>query len=392
MSFDAARYLRNTVRLDRADLMMPHITEQAAPAEAAQVGSLGGMRIEMMHDPASELQDSMEELSMQFEEKATKKLADRKLGQARSRSTAYTQALDAWMRTLPDMPDRQKLEQLMRHLRQAAQSGNLPDAGGLRDLLAGLSKDPSHQFAMLDILEQALGPEEEGLRTLLTRTRESLLQERGSEIRAGINLASEVNARATTPEEMNALRGLYRSEILGFTSPQDCFRSILASRGAGALKAAIEFLRAGCGADLASEAPSRDPVALRRVLGDLQCVQVLQTVLETLEALSVRMGREFGLKLLMDGEAMTGQVLGFTEKSGVYPDELAAFEKACGIDPLLARMDFARELLGIFRKLSPRLFELEDDRLRLIEAAEEHLDGIISEENAEEDEEEETTA
>lgn len=392
MSFDAAQYLRNTVRLDRADLMMPHITEQAAPAEAAQVGSLGGMRIEMMHDPASELQDSMEELSMQFEEKTTKKLADRKLGQARSRSTAYTQALDAWMRTLPDMPDRQKLEQLMRHLRQAAQSGNLPDAGGLRDLLAGLSKDPSHQFAMLDILEQALGPEEEGLRTLLTRTRESLLQERGSEIRAGINLASEVNARATTPEEMNALRGLYRSEILGFTSPQDCFRSILASRGAGALKAAIEFLRAGCGADLASEAPSRDPVALRRVLGDLQCVQVLQTVLETLEALSVRMGREFGLKLLMDGEAMTGQVLGFTEKSGVYPDELAAFEKACGIDPLLARMDFARELLGIFRKLSPRLFELEDDRLRLIEAAEEHLDGIISEENAEEDEEEETTA
>ena len=367
MSFDAAQYLRNTVRLDRADLMMPHITEQAAPAEAAQVGSLGGMRIEMMHDPASELQDSMEELSMQFEEKTTKKLADRKLGQARSRSTAYTQALDAWMRTLPDMPDRQKLEQLMRHLRQAAQSGNLPDAGGLRDLLAGLSKDPSHQFAMLDILEQALGPEEEGLRTLLTRTRESLLQERGSEIRAGINLASEVNARATTPEEMNALRGLYRSEILGFTSPQDCFRSILASRGAGALKAAIEFLRAGCGADLASEAPSRDPVALRRVLGDLQCVQVLQTVLETLEALSVRMGREFGLKLLMDGEAMTGQVLGFTEKSGVYPDELAAFEKACGIDPLLARMDFARELLGIFRKLSPRLFELEDDRLRLID-------------------------
>lgn len=382
MSFDSAQYLRNPVRLDRTGTMVPHIAEETAPQQTVQTGRLGGMTVEMMHDPASELLDSLEELSMQFEEKATKKLAERKLGQVRARPSAYTEAIDGWMRTLPDMPGREKTEQLLRHLRRMAASGQMPDAEGLRGLLAGLSKDPSHQFALLDILEQALGPEEGALQALLGRTRETLLRGQGGEIRAGINLAAEVNARATTPEEMSALRGLYRSEILGFTTPQDCFRSVLAARGAGALKAAIDFLRAGCGADLASEAPSRDPVALRRILLDLQCVQVLQTVLESLEGLAARMGREFGLRLLLDGEEMTGRVLGFTERSGVYPDELAAFSEACGIRPLPARMDFARELLGLFRRLSPRLFELEDDRLRLIEAAEEHLDGIIAEENA----------
>ncbi len=292
------------------------------------------------------------------------------------------------MKAMPDMPDREKMEQLLRHLRQAAQSGQQPDMESLKQLLSGLSGDPSHQFAMLDILEQALAPDEAGLRALLGKTRESLLEQSGGEIRAGINLATEVNARATTPEEMSALRSLYRNEILGFSTPQDCFRSILSSRGPGALKAAIEFLRAGCGADLASAEPSRDPVALRRILLDLQCVQVLNTVLDTMDGLVARMAKQFGLTLQRDGEAMTGKILSYTERNSVQPDEFAAFEKECGIHPLLARMDFARELLGVFRKLSSRLFELEDDRLRLIESAESHLDGIIAEENAEEGEEE----
>ncbi len=245
---------------------------------------------------------------------------------------------------------------------------------------------------MLDILEQALGSDEAELRSLFSVTRDNLLEESGGEIRAGINLASEVNARATTPDDMAALRNLYRNEILGFTSPQDCFRSVLASRGPGALASAIEFLRAGCGVDLACDEPSRDPVALRRILTDLQCVQVLQTVLDTMEALGSRMMRQFGIKTLLDGETMTGKIVSFTEKSHVKPEELSTFEKECGINPLLARMDFARELLGIFRKLSSRLFDLEDDRLRLIEAAEEHLDGIISEENDSEDDGEDENA
>ena len=44
-------------------------------------------------------------------------------------------------------------------------------------------------------------------------------------------------------------------------------------------------------------------------------------------------------------------------------------------------MDFARELTGLFRKLSPRLFEREGDRQNLIDAAQEHLDDLITEEN-----------
>ena len=63
---------------------------------------------------------------------------------------------------------------------------------------------------------------------------------------------------------------------------------------------------------------------------------------------------------------------------------IASFISDCGIKKLLARMDFARELTGLFRKLSPRLFEREGDRQKLVDAAQEHLDELITEENAEE--------
>lgn len=219
---------------------------------------------------------------------------------------------------------------------------------------------------------------------LVRRTKAMLTQERGPEIRAGINLAEEVNARATTPEEMRELRDMYRSEVVGFTKPQECFRSLLAARGADGIKAALDFLIAGCGADLKSSSPSLEAAALGRILTDLQCVSVLQSVLESLTALGRRMDREFGEKCLMDGEQMSGRVLDFTEQAFVAAPGIASFISDCGIKKLLARMDFARELTGLFRKLSPRLFEREGDRQKLVDAAQEHLDELITEENAEE--------
>jgi type III secretion system YopN/LcrE/InvE/MxiC family regulator len=262
-----------------------------------------------------------------------------------------------------------------------AADGRGADAAELKGMLARLSGDPSHHFALLDILEAALAPGEEDLRGLVTHVRAGLLKEKGGEIRAGVNLAEEVNARATTPAEMSGLRNLYRSEILGFTSPQDCFRSLLASRGAGGLDGAIDFLLTGCGVDLGSAAPSRDPVELRRILQDLQCVQVLKTVLGMMDQLGARMAKEFGVTLLLGAEEMTSRIADFTEKSFVAPSQIAGFAAECAVMKLLAQMDFTRELMTVFRKLSPRLFAAEEDRARLVDAAQEHLDSLIAEES-----------
>ena len=379
MAFDAAQILRHAFAAGPS-AMEPSAMEMPKAA-APQRGELMGTAFVVEPDPAAELMDSMEELSFQFEEKETKRAGERRLGEMQGPRTALIRAVESWIATLPDMPGRDFLSRAMRNLRSSFASGNPLDAAALIKELARGSTDPSHQFAMLDIMEQAFGPGEEEMLALVREAKARLTETKGPEIRAGINLAEEVNARATTPAEMGELREMYRSEVVGFTKPQDCFRSLLATHGAAGLKDAIDFLIAGCGADLKSSAPSLEAATLGRILTDLQCVQVLQTVLDALTALGKRMGSQFGEQCLLDGEQMSGRILDFTEQAFVAASGIAAFVGECGMKKLLSRMDFTRELTGLFRKLSPRLFAKEGDRQRLVDAAQEHLDELVAEED-----------
>ena len=385
MAFDAAQILRQTYAAGAEAAQMRELAEPAkAAAPAVQRGELMGTAFAVEADPMAELMDSMEELSFQFEEKTAKRVGERKLGEMQGPRSALVRAVESWMAMMPDMPGRSFLAGILRNMRNSFTAG-APMSGRelLRELARG-STDPSHQFAMLDILEQAFGEGEDAMRALVRQAKAMLAEEKGPEIRAGLNLAEEVNARATSPEEMRELRDMYRSEVVGFTKPQDCFRSLLAARGPEGLKDAIDFLIAGCGADLKSSAPSLEAAALGRILTDLQCVQVLQTVLDALTALGKRMGSQFGETCLLDGEQMAGRILDFTEQAFVASPGIAAFIADCGMKALLARMDFARELTGLFRKLSPRLFAREGDRQKLVDAAQEHLDELITEENSSE--------
>ncbi len=384
MAFDAAQILRQTYAAGAEAAQMAQSLARAEPAAAqVQRGELNGTSFVVESDPLAELQDSMEELSFQFEEKTAKKVADRKMGQMQGLRSSFVKALEAWNAMMPDMPGRERIQKFMQDIREMMRSGRQPDADGLLRGLARESTDPSHQFAMLDILEQMLGEGETELRELVRQARSQLMEAKGAEIKAGINLAEEVNARASSPGEMQELRDMYRSEVIGFTKPQDCFRSLMANRGPGALQDAISFLIAGCGADLKSSSPSMESAALGRILTDLGCVQTLQTVLESLTQLGARMGREFGEPCQLNGEQLTGRILDLTEQAYVAAAAVAHLIGDCGMRKLLAQMDFARELTRLFRRLSPRLFSNEGDRQRLVEAAQEHLDGLIAEENEE---------
>ena len=386
MSFDAAQILRQTYAAGTSAMQqMSDLTNPIDTEDFVERGELKGTALVVEDDPDADLMDSLEELSQQFEEKAVKRMAERRMGPVQGSRTAFVRALEAWASLMPDMPGRNRLDRLAKTLRETRFTGRLPTADELLLDLARESTDPSHQFAMLDLLEQMMGEGDAELLALVRQAKAQLMSQKGADIKAGINLAEEINARATTPEEMRELRDLYRSEVVGFTKPQDCFRSLVAARGAGGLKDAIAFLIAGCGRDLASADPSMEHAALGRILTDLQCVQVLQTVMEKLSQLGARMGEQFGEPCALDGEQLTGRVVELTEQAFVTSVAVARLVGECGMAKLLAQMDFTRELTRVFRQLSPRLFAKEGDRQRLVDAAQEHLDALITRENEEEE-------
>ena len=385
MAFDAAQILRQTYAAGAEAAQMAQSLQRESPAAPqVQRGEINGTAFVVEADPLAELEDSMEELSFQFEEKTVKRLAERRMGPLQGMRASFVRALEAWSSMMPDMPGRERLEKFIQRVRQMVRLGQPVGSDGLLKDLARESTDPSHQFAMLDLLEQMLGEGETKLRDLIRQARAQLMSEKGAEIKAGINLAEEVNARAASPGEMQELRDLYRSEVIGFAKPQDCFRSLVANRGPGGLADAISFLIAGCGADLKSGSPSMEAAQLGRILTDLGCVQTLQTVLEKLTQLGLRMGKQFGEPCFLNGEQLTGRVLDLTEEAFVAAGAIAHLVGDCGMQKLLAQMDFTRELTRLFRQLSPRLFAKEGDRQRLVDAAQEHLDGLIMREDEEE--------
>ena len=263
MAFDAAQILRQTYAAGAEAAQMREMAEVKAPsAPVVERGEIMGTAFEVDADPMAELMDSMEELSFQFEEKTAKKVAERKMGEMQGPRSALVRAVETWLSVMPDLPGRAFLAQVLKNIRSSFSSGRLVDAQDVLKELARGSTDASVQFAMLDILEQAFGDAEDVMRALVRQAKAQLTAEKGAEIRAGIHLAEEVNVRATTPEEMRELRDMYRSEVVGFTKPQDCFRSLLAARGAAGLRDAIDFLIAGCGADLKASSPSMEAAAL----------------------------------------------------------------------------------------------------------------------------------
>ena len=376
---DAAQIMRQALQAGRFDALQNEAFSAAQTNKAAvESGQAMGFTLQVMDDPMADLMDSMEELSFQFEEKELKSVAERKLGAARANRNAYVTAVETWQKTLPDLPGGAFMERMLRALRQMAQAGRSTDPGQLLKMLGEGSRDPSHQFAMVDILEQALAPEEADLHRLLETAKQELSRTKGAEIRAGVNLAAVVNAKAQSPEEMQGLRDLYRGEVLGFKSPQDCFASLLQTRGAGRLADAIDFLIKGCGVDLQSPSPSQSPEELLRILGDLQCVQVLKTCLDKLTVLSGKMASQFGEPCLLSGEKLTGRVMDFTQMPFVNAANIASLVSTCGLSQLLAQIYFCTGLIDVFRQLSPRLFDQEADRFRLEDAAQEHLDGLVA--------------
>lgn len=376
---DSAQIMRQALQAGRFDTLQNEAFSTAQTNKAAvESGQAMGFTLQVMDDPMADLMDSMEELSFQFEEKELKSAAERKLGAARANRNAYVTAVETWQKTLPDLPGGAFMERMLRALRQMAQMGRSMDPGQLLKMLGEGSRDPTHQFAMVDILEQALAPEEADLHRLLETAKQELTRTKGAEIRAGVNLAAVVNAKAQSPEEMQGLRDLYRGEVLGFKSPQDCFASLLQTRGAGRLADAIDFLIKGCGVDLQSPSPSQSPEELRRILGDLQCVQVLKTCLDKLTVLSGKMASQFGEPCLLSGEKLTGRVMDFTQMPFVNAANIASLVSTCGLSQLLAQIYFCTGLIDVFRQLSPRLFDQEADRFRLEDAAQEHLDGLVS--------------
>ena len=107
---DAAQIMRQALSAGRFDALQNEaFSTQQTNQAVAESGTAMGFTLQVMGDPAQEFQDSLEELSFQFEEKAMKTAGERRLGETRRAGNPFVEAVLTWQKVLPDLPDAGKI-------------------------------------------------------------------------------------------------------------------------------------------------------------------------------------------------------------------------------------------------------------------------------------------
>src|SRR5262249_27463620 len=113
--------------------------------------------------------------------------------------------------------------------------------------------DVSEQYSAIAFAEEALKNEggNQQLLEKITAAKESLMNEAGPAIRAGINIAGDVLSFAKQGlEQVDRLRELYGYAILGRATVADMYKAVMKRYGKTRFGSALEFLLRAAGNDL----------------------------------------------------------------------------------------------------------------------------------------------
>lgn len=342
-------------------------------------GTVNGVKFVVDEVPDTKVMNALDEVSRLFADRATKPIGGHQLGERLTAEQQYFTAVDSWKKVFPEMPGDAQIEGRLRELRQQVRDNTLViNADLLLKMVANMSAGPGVCYAVLQSMKKMLDPGEVALSALIDEALATLMRTSGQQILTEVNIHEAVNAAATSPEELQTLRDLYKSEVDGFKSPQECYKSLVDKRGEARLQESLDFLTESLGQDLKSELPSRDPVMLNDILTQLKQAAIIRTVCEDAAQLVSRMSKEFGEKPVQTPEQLTGAILQMVQSGAATKETVAAFLDQMGVKGQMARLDCCREFQKIVRKMSSDVFTKESDRIGLVGAAQDLMDDLIA--------------
>lgn len=297
-----------------------------------------------MVNPAQEMADSMEEISMRFSEhveKSTKSLAERSI---KSRSEQRVEKL-AELYQLLTSQDTHTLDQEVRKLLAMNQQQMLLD-----DLLKSVGGDPAKAEVLLQkALLQAKGsrPAEQVAR--LEQLSQELHAQHGAQVMAGLNTAGALALFSQDPDNRQSLRQLYYQHIVGQASLATLFDALLTRFDEHHFAQGIHTLMRAMTDDLAAQFPSLPRGHLRVLLRDLNASQQLSNILNGVQAMLLKLSAK-GMLKEMTAARMTRRLIDFTQTS-IYPREVKTLGNETVGDHPLAHVVLLNALYPLIQKM-----------------------------------------
>lgn len=341
-----------------------------------QQGSWRGETVSVQKSAASLLADAAEEMTFaQAEREEEKEISERRVHTPGVTNIPQIQEIQEYLEQMGEESDQAKLEEL---------ASKLAGAGGqgARELAAGAFGDVSKQFLALGhALRHFEG--EGGDPEVAERLREAiedLHEDRGPEIRAGLNTVAAAKAFAESdPGKGDSFRECYRETVLGRESLGATFTSILQRFGAKDVGRSIQFLTRAAGDDLSARGPSTSPAELKSLIEDLYHLEVLATALDACHEIDHTMRRDFGVTSVKVDTLMS-KLVGLTGERWISGDRVAGLSRDMGISNAEANISFLTRVKSTLREFPLKVFNDPESRDKVLSAAQEALDQAIEEE------------
>jgi type III secretion protein W len=345
-------------------------------------------------DQASVLANAADELTQQFSSKVEEKtLRERRLGSAGKTPSLSRAQLQVLMQALHQggQNDEQRSQELLALGRRILRNPNQA-----RQAVSEKGGQASEQYVtLLELAEliqsDALG-DDLGTRALtaVQDAAADLETEHGDAIWADINTVQAAQEHATQTHESGDaqnFRQTYRDTVLGATDLNSTLRLVLdnhKSRTAASFPQVLSDMVKALGLDLAAARPSRDPVRLQALVGDLYQLGVIATVLDACEALGSALHAQHGTPVFQ-ASALTSDLAGLSNERWVDATRFETLARQYHCDaPLPCRVAFTAGVRQALKELPLPVFSSPDARQAILDASQMALDRAIDLE-AEED-------
>lgn len=372
-------------RIDVNTPSMRPLTEAGGRQAVTEArGSYRGEAVALAQDPISMIEDAAEELTFEVGAKvAEKELKDREI--TNKRDDARVKAIEKireYLEKVPDIGDREKLNRLLERLTRQPPS----TAGQLADAVGESYGDPSHQFVALEFLKNGLGDDQAALRELAETAQSRLMEEKGPEVTAGLNIsATAARFAAQQGGSVQDFRDFYRQTVLGRESLGATYAAILENYGTEDFPATLAFLIKAVGDDLAATRSSIDPTELKLLVDDLSELENLNTIHENSGETLRRINGRFGLAAGKKATDLMKGLLPIMNESWADSNKVARLAPELGIrSNLEAEIYFLREVTEIVRRIPVKVFATPENRDNLLLASQQALDEAIEREENEE--------
>ncbi|WP_315710612.1 type III secretion system gatekeeper subunit SctW [Brenneria uluponensis] len=300
---------------------------------------------------ASSLHDSMEEVSMTFGEQVERKskaLNRRQITQPESRLAANVERIEKLTELfhLLENPKQPTLDQQILQMKALLNQSEPPT---VEAIIATAGGDAARADIVLRHVINQTQTQDATLSETATHSLTQLHQEKGPEVRAGLNTAASISLFSTDPNHKQALRELYYQKIVHQQSTSSLLDALLERFDSQHFAAGLRTLQRALAADIASLAPSISKSILSKMLGNLNDSRHLSHTLSSSQSLLSRLAAKLP-DCTLNAVELTRRLIGLSANGAYVRDLHNLGREIAGQDP-------HRQVL-FFNALLPLISEL----------------------------------